>query len=336
MHECTFKITKGFSVMDLYLAPLEGITGYIFRNAVNDYFGRDISKYFTPFIEPHIQKKNLTHRELNDILPEHNNKLNLIPQIMTNSSEAFLLLEKEIERFGYRELNINLGCPSPTVTSKYRGSGLLSDPDRLDRMLDSIFANTKCEISVKTRIGYSDPEEWQRILEIYNKYPLKELIIHPRVRDEFYQGEVHMDAFLYALRNSSLRICYNGDINSTVDFINMKELCLKNAGKLPDAVMCGRGMITNPKLLQNMFACNESISNDLLLSPNEALSFTDRVLNDYLCIMSGETPALHKMKEIWSWMAKTFPDSEKGLKKLLKAKNITEYNKAVRTILHIK
>ena len=157
--------------MKYYMAPLEGITGYIYRRTYHELF-EPADKYFIPFLTPN-QKGKFSSRELNDILPEHNNKLDLIPQIMTNSSEAFLLLEKEIERVGYRELNINLGCPSPTVTSKYRGSGLLSDPDRLDRMLDSIFANTKCEISVKTRIGYSDPEEWQRILEIYNKYPLK-------------------------------------------------------------------------------------------------------------------------------------------------------------------
>ena len=241
--------------MKFYLAPLEGITGYVFRNAVHEQFGLGIDKYFTPFIEPHPHKKCMTNRALNDIVPEHNQDVNVVPQILTNNAEAYLFAEREIAPYGYREINLNLGCPSATVTTKFRGAGLLRDCDRLDAMLQGIFAETECEVSVKTRIGFESPDEWPAILDIYNKYPLKELIIHPRVRNEFYAGALHYDAVRYALNNTDFAVCYNGDINSVAAFERVMNILGEgNCRRLPDSVMTGRGMVRNPKLISALYA----------------------------------------------------------------------------------
>lgn len=359
--------------MKFYLAPMEGITGYVFRNAVHEQFGYGVDKYFTPFIEPHVNKGCMKHREKNDVIPEHNRGMHVVPQILTNSGEAFLLAESILKEYGYSELNINLGCPSATVTTKYRGSGLLRDKTRLDEMLAEIFEKTSCEISVKTRIGYDDPDEWAGILDIYNKYPLKELIIHPRVRNEFYDGAVHTDAFIYALDSCRCPLCYNGDIRSTEDYDRlMSELSGCGSAGQADAVMAGRGMVEDPSLLMRLKTHTEnadggcvSLSADadtqahrdeknIMLSLNdktditeaaaetmnsmhgrqerisadEIRKFTDRLMCGYRELLSGDTPVLHKMKEIWSWLIRSFPEHEKYLKRIVKAKKISEYQAA--------
>ena len=331
------------------MAPMEGITGYVFRNAVNAHFNESADKYFTPFIEPHVKKKGMTNRERNDVLPEHNVGIDLVPQILTNSADAFLMCEQELKAFGYKELNINLGCPSPTVTTKGRGSGLLKEKARLDEMLAQIFDETECEISIKTRIGFDDPDEWADILDIYNKYPLKELIIHPRVRNEFYAGAVHTDAFIYALDHSRHLLCYNGDICSAEDYERLLDvistgayngiMCTANDEKdanvdkrhrMPDAVMIGRGMVADPGLIKRLKSKKHETTECIyksgkLISAEDIRAFTDDLLNGYIELMSGETPVLHKMKEIWTWLIVGFPDKDKCLKRIVKSKSVAEY-----------
>lgn len=169
--------------MKYYLAPLEGITTYIYRRAYHQHFA-PMDKYFTPFLVPHT-KKGFSTKEKNDVMPEHSPGMNLVPQIMSNQAESFLHTVEKLKVYGYEEVNLNLGCPSKTVVSKGRGSGFLADPDGLDRFLDEIFKKCDVKISIKTRIGKDDPEEFARLLDIYNQYPVEELIIHPRVQKDF-------------------------------------------------------------------------------------------------------------------------------------------------------
>ena len=160
--------------MQFYLAPMEGLTGYVYRSAYHKYFPA-ADRYFTPF----ITNKKMSSRERNDILPEHNEGMTVLPQILTNQAEDFLSLTKELKEYGYDTVNLNLGCPSGTVTAKGKGAGFLTHPDELDRFFDEVFA--KCEgISVKTRLGVHEASEFDKLLEIYNRYPITELTIHPR------------------------------------------------------------------------------------------------------------------------------------------------------------
>ena len=117
----------------------------------------------------------------------------VVPQILTNRAGDFLLASKKLAEMGYREINLNLGCPSGTVTAKKKGSGFLLYPDDLDRFFDEVFSdasvrNGEFQISVKTRIGKNEVEEWPEIMAIYNRYPISELTVHPRIQKEFYKG----------------------------------------------------------------------------------------------------------------------------------------------------
>ncbi|MDE7323457.1 MAG: tRNA-dihydrouridine synthase family protein [Lachnospiraceae bacterium] len=307
--------------MKFYLAPMEGITTYIYRNAYNHYFG-GIDKYFTPF----IASKKMNRRERNEILPEHNLSLTVIPQILTNRSEEFLEITKKIADYGYSTVNLNLGCPSGTVTARKRGAGFLSVPDELDRFLYEIYEHSPLKISIKTRIGISSVDEWENILDIYRKYPLEELIIHPRLQKELYKFTPHKEAYLAALTAlPEIPLCYNGDITSKKSY---EELL--SAIPQTDCVMIGRGILRNPVLVSQLKS--SSAIGQPILKKESLKAFHDEIFEGYAAQMAGETPTLFKMKDLWTYLSESFEASDKHLKRIRKASDYTEYKAAVSSV----
>ena len=319
--------------MKFYLAPLEGITGYIYRNALHEYYGQGVDKYFTPFLTPHT-KCSFNAKELRDITPEHNRGMYTVPQVLTNSAEDFLRIEKDLLALGYEEININLGCPSGTVASKGRGAGFLAETKKLDCFLEDIFAGTNAKISLKTRIGIDDPEDFYELLDIYNKYPLEELIIHPRVLKEYYKGKPHWEIFDYAVKNSKNALCYNGDIFSVADYEHLQqEVFQKNDGYHVHAIMLGRGILQNPALIEQLAHYEHKGEKKFDFDKNQFKLFHDRLRNDYMTQMSGDMNVLFKMKELWFYMIMLFPGQEKVLKKIKKAKKLAEYDAAIKELM---
>lgn len=300
--------------MRYYLAPLEGITTRVYRNAYHRHY-MPMDKYFTPFLVPHL-KKGFSTKEINEILPEHNEGLYLVPQILSNDAEGFLFTVKKLQRFGYREVNLNLGCPSKTVVSKYRGSGFLARPEELERFLDRIYSEAEAEISIKTRIGKDSPEEFERILKLYNKYPVKELIIHPRVQRDFYKNAPNLSAFAEAVKESKNPLCYNGDIFSVSDYRRIREAFPKL-----QTVMLGRGIIGDPWLV-------EAIEGRDIREAGRLKAFHDQILEDYRALDFGDKNVLFKMKEIWCYLGKMFAGGEKQLKRIKKAERMKDYRDA--------
>lgn len=302
--------------MQIYFAPLEGITGYIYRNAYEKFFG-GIDRYYSPFVvtrDGGIMK----NKEKNDISVAHNKAIFLVPQLLTNQAQSFCRAAKQMQEMGYQEVNLNLGCPSGTVVSKGRGAGFLARPDELNRFLEEIFKGCDCDISLKTRIGVEEPEEFVKLLEIYNQYPVKELIIHPRTRKEFYKGKPHMESFDYAYKNSKIPLCYNGDITTPEAYTQLEEKYPKLS-----AIMIGRGLIAKPGFLGNAVKKQEKVTKECMRQ------FTETLLQDYREVMSGDIHALFKMKEIWIYMAPHFTNHEKYLKKIKKTNKLTEYQATV-------
>lgn len=304
--------------MNLYFAPLEGITGYIYRNVHKDFFG-SCDQYYAPFIVPSDDEK-LTKKSLKDILPENNN-CKLQVQILTNKSESFLKLEKHVKDLGYKEININLGCPSGTVVSKGRGAGFLKDTDGLDKFLYEVFEKTELAVSVKTRTGFYSGEEFGDLLEIYNKYPLTRLIVHPRVREEYYRGKPDMDVFDYAYKNSKNPLCYNGNVCTVGDFEDI-------VSKYPslDGVMIGRGGITNPALFRE-------IRGGAKLTDTELVEFTKVLAQKYNDVLKSETFTLHKLKEVWVYCMENFPENKKLSRAVKKAKSISEFTENIEEVI---
>lgn len=310
---------KDFIIMQFYLAPMEGLTGYVYRNAYHKYFPA-ADRYFTPF----ITNKKMSSRERNDILPEHNEGMTVIPQILTNQAEDFLSLTKELREYGYDTVNLNLGCPSGTVVAKRRGSGLLAWPNTLDAFLDEIFSSCDCRISIKTRLGTTDTDEWEDLLTVYDKYPLEELIIHPRIQKDFYKFTPRMECYRTAYETSRCSLCYNGDIFSPDDFQN---LCRE----FPDTekVMLGRGVLQNPWLI-GMLRSADPAGGEASAPDKELLhAFCEDLCAGYACVISGDKNVLFKLKALWIYLGMSFTNPQKYLKKIKKANRLAEYEEAV-------
>ena len=311
--------------MKLYFAPLESITGYTYRNLHYKIFG-GVEKYYAPFISP-THNPEMKGKEIRDILPENQaDGMILVPQILSNKYEFFIKGAKQLMDLGYTdEININMGCPSGTVVSKNKGSGFLRDPEGMDEFFYKIFEwndglTNPLKLSVKTRIGVKEPEEFEKILDIYNKYKFSELIIHPRTRTQMYKETPNMDVFDFAYENSANKICYNGDINTVEDFKRIKE-------KYDiDSVMIGRGMIANPNL------ANE-INGAPHLTRDQIKEYHDALFTEFQKIMKSDKHLLNKMKEFWFYMGENFEDSHKAKKIIRKSQNLYKYGLAVNEIL---
>ncbi|MDE6620547.1 MAG: tRNA-dihydrouridine synthase family protein [Lachnospiraceae bacterium] len=302
--------------MKLYLAPMEGITTYIYRNAYNRYFG-GINKYFTPF----IASRKMNRRELNEILPEHNEQIEVVPQILTNRADEFLQIATKIASYGYQTVNLNLGCPSGTVTARKRGAGFLSVPDELDNFLYEIYDKSPLRISIKTRIGVESVDEWEHILAIYQKYPIAELIIHPRLQKELYKFTPHKEAFAAAAAAlTDIPLCYNGDITSPKSYET-----LLNTIPAADCIMIGRGILKNPALTAQL----KKYDTAELYTKETLKAFHDEIFAGYSAQMAGETPTLFKMKDLWTYLSESFAASDRYLKKIRKASDYAAYKIAV-------
>jgi tRNA-dihydrouridine synthase len=304
--------------MKFYLAPMEGLTGYIYRNAHNTFFN-NIDKHFSPFISAN-QCGSLKSRELNDILPENNQGLILIPQILTNNAKDFIHITKKIKLLGYNEVNLNLGCPSKTVVSKNKGSGFLAKTKELDIFLEEIYSQLDVKISVKTRIGKEQPEEFYELMEIYNKYPMEELIIHPRTQTDYYKNRPNLKIFREAVDVSKNPVCYNGDIFTVEDY---KKFTVDFPGI--SSVMFGRGVLANPGLTRD-------IKSSIKLEKAILKEFHDKLYSDYKEILYGDLNVLFKMKGLWFYMATVFSNNEKYLKKIRKAVKVHDYDDAVSSL----
>lgn len=307
--------------MKYYMAPLEEVTGYVYRNAYHRYF-HPMDKYFAPFIAAKPNEGRLfNYKEKNDILPEHNEGIYLVPQILTNSSYDFIRTARGLEEYGYQELNLNLGCPSKPVVRGGRGSGFLEKRKELDCFLDEIFTQTHQKISIKTRVGRYEQEEIEPLVEIFNQYPLEELIIHPRVQTDYYQGKPRMESFARAYRNSRCPVGYNGDIFTEQDGQRIQK-------EFPDLerVMMGRGVLADPSL-------TGKLKREPVPDIEKWKGFLEQLHDDFCRISVSEEKALFKLKEIWCYLRFSFPLSDVWENGIKRAENLQQYETAVEHLL---
>ena len=297
-------------------APMEGITDSIYRRLHHKYFG-GVDRYFMPFLSPTIHRQ-LTHKEDRELPFADQESFVAVPQILTKVAEDFLWAAQVCADRGYREVNLNVGCPSGTVVAKGKGSGMLRDVQALDAFLEEIFSKSPLPISVKTRLGLEKAEEFPAILDVFNQYPIQELTIHPRVRKQFYAGDVDMEMFRHAVSHSKNPICYNGNLN------NMQQIqaIFKEFPELP-AVMIGRGLIGDPGML-----CPGG-------SDRKALEgFMTELLDTYFEVFGGARNAMFRMKENWGFLRHRFEGSDRLWKELRKTTDISEYRRITTQIFH--
>lgn len=313
--------------MKIYLAPIMGITDVIYRQTFAKYFdGVDCA--IAPFVCS-VESRKLKPNYLKDLFPDRNSGMTVIPQVLSKNADDFLFIAEKIGELGYNEINWNLGCPVPMVAKKKRGSGLLPYPDQIDSILEKVCAKWPHKLSVKTRLGRNSPEELPVLIEIFDRYPLKELIIHPRLGVQMYKGHVDLGGFENCLAKTRHQVVYNGDIVD-VDFLFELQ---KKYSSVNDW-MIGRGLLTNPFLAQkcrgNGTQFNSGSYRKILLQ------FHNDLFNQYEDILFGPAHLLGRMKAIWNYLGQIFEDSHQIIKKILKCTQIEQYSNYIANIFEDK
>ena len=302
-----------------YLAPLRGVTDHIFRNTYERYFAK-FDYLLAPFITK-VRGTTVNPSHLRDISPDKNDSDRVIPQIIGNNADEFLVLASAIADLGYKSVNWNLGCPFPPVTRKKRGSGLLPYPELIELILEKVMKSIPLPLSIKVRIGLDDENEIFRLIPVLNSFPLQEIIIHPRTGAQMYSGEINHVVFQECSNLCSHPVVYNGDIVTLKDFQEKSSLF-----PTINRWMLGRGVIKNPFLLQSL--SNRDFKGD----PVIIRKFHDEIYRINSSILCGQAHILGRMKELWIYLSESFSVNPKVLKKILRSTSTSEYEKHVETL----
>ena len=304
--------------MLLSLAPMEGITGYAFRRVHAEIFGA-LDRYYTPFISP-LPKVGAPFGKRNsrELDPENNRGLDVVPQLLTNDADRFIWAAGLLADMGYKEVNLNLGCPSGTVVAKEKGSGLLRNPNRLEAFLVDVCERSPLPISVKTRVGIANDDEYDELLALFCRCGIAELIVHPRVQKDFYDGTPRQELYGKTLERAPFPVAYNGDIFTQDDYG-----ALLAAYPQTRHVMLGRGILVNPALARE-------IRGGEILALTELKLFHDKLYETYTNDMGGN--AVFRMKEWWSYAKCAFADPSSVHRAIRKLRRADEYETAARRI----
>jgi len=304
--------------MEIYLAPLQGLTDWIFRESFAQHIGK-FDKTFSPFIR--VQNGDFYRpSQCNDILSQNNTFQKPIPQFLGNNADSFKRFEEFCLNHNYPEVNINLGCPFPMVTGKKMGSGLLLHPELVKDLFESIYSTTQLKISIKCRLGLENATEFEQLIPIFNSFPFEEIILHPRVGKQQYKGEVDLNSFTRYAPLLKHPVCYNGDILTVADVENIRTLAPE-----VNSIMIGRGILQNPFLLAEIRNQDLSKKDKEKMLINFHLSIIEHCKQKY----SGDLHMLKRLEELWAYQAEGFADRHKILKQVKKSKTLAQYEAVI-------
>lgn len=306
----------------LSLGPFQGITDAPFRNVFKKHF-EGIDKFYTPFFTG-IQKDHAKNLQTEEIDPAVNDPKTLTPQILSTDANEIIRFASQCKQLGYNEINLNMGCPFPRVANKKRGSGLLPYPDKVKEIFDGVFEQIDIRFSVKCRLGYFSPDEIYPIIDIFNQYPLSELVIHPRIGKQLYKGEADIAKFKELMPLIKAPLVYNGDIVSLSSFKQISEFVQPIS-----EFMLGRGLLADPFLA-------EKIKGIASLSPSNRKDrlheYVIELYEDRLQHAGGSPKVLGRMKELWSYLMYNFEEPQDVWRKIKKLNLLKEYENSVEEI----
>lgn len=296
------------------VAPMEGLTDRVWRQAHWQWFGAGSApdRYYAPFLSP-PENRVLIPRKMAELDPAQNPPVPLIPQLLAKDGALAAWMIGQLRQMGYTEVNLNLGCPSGTVTAKGKGSGMLRSLDTLDRFLYEVFDGAGGPISVKTRLGVQSAEEFAAILEVYARYPLCELTIHPRVMRQLYRGQADREAFARYLPQCAAPVCYNGDLTTPEELAALKARFPTLSG-----VMVGRGLVADPALLRR------AAGGPAMTKP-ELRGYVEQLYQGYTQLFGSAGCAVSRMKAHWQYLLPHFAGCDRLEKQLRKAREPWEY-----------
>jgi tRNA-dihydrouridine synthase len=305
----------------LQLAPMQAMTDIHFMNTYHRFFGG-----FTEMMAPYLMASNnspIKVKNLQKYYTELNPDIKLIPQLLSNDAQGMLHFSTLLSELGFSKINWNLGCPFPFVTKKQRGSGLLPFPERIEEILEQVIPNINAGLSVKLRLGLVDKNEIKAIIPILNKFPLTEVIVHPRTADQKYEGTADLHFFSEIFPLIKHKVIYNGDIIYKEQVAEMEKEFASIYG-----YMIGRGAFINPFITKQINGINYSHSEGL--AKFREFYF---VLHQYYKNKSPKQDGfLSHMKELWGYFSQSF---NKGESYFFALKSITDIAVFEQTVEHI-
>lgn len=304
---------------NIYLAPFQGVTTFTYRDIYTKYF-KGVDKLFTPFFTS-IHKTNTLSKRGVDLEYQFQNKIEVVPQILSKDPSEILRFAHYCHNKGFKEINWNLGCPYPRVANKKRGSGLLPFPDEINNILNQIENDLKLDFSIKCRLGYFSEDEIFPLIDVFNDHNISELTIHARIGKQLYKGNVKTDVFHRVIDICNIPLVYNGDIFTGEDFINFD-----NNFKTIDKWMIGRGLLRNPFLpaiIKNLDVP------DIETQKTYIYKFVTNLYLAYFKKMNGRPHVINVMKEYWSYLSYSFSNQQKVFNVIKKTKSPEDYENAV-------
>lgn len=308
--------------LPIHFAPLQGYTDAIYRSAHARIFG-GIASYYTPFVR--LEHGDFRRKDVRELDADNNRGVNLTPQLIASMPEKILrILALFIEK-GYKNVDINLGCPFPTLAKRHNGAGLLPYPDEVKALLmAAIEAHPEIQFSVKMRLGWEDANECMALLPLLNSLPLSHITMHPRLGKQQYKGEVDLEAFQRFYAECEKPLIYNGDV-LTLDDIE----AISNRFPRLGGLMIGRGLLANPALAIEYqqgapLSLKEKIEKIRLLHAD--------VFSQYGNLLEGgDLQLLTKMRTFWEYL---LPDGDRKAKKVIhKTSKLSNYQAAVSNLL---
>jgi tRNA-dihydrouridine synthase len=300
------------------MGPIRGGTDHIYRNTFARHFeGFDLA--VAPFVND-VGTDKIRPKYVRGLLPENNTTMPVVPQILSKSEKGFAHLANFLADLGYDTINWNLGRPYPQVARKQRGSGLLPHPDRIRRFLDDAVPKLKCRISIKTRLGREHKDELFCLMPIFDDYPIREIIIHPRTGLQMYEGTPDLDAFATALAMSRHPVVYNGDIRSADDYLRLSR-------RFPAVSrwMIGRWAMVDP-FLTEIIKSGKDIAADKV---EKLRAFHDDLYDQYRRTLHGPSHLIDRMKGLMVSFCLAFEEDKKGVKQIKKSRTPEQYEAAV-------
>ncbi|MCK5803491.1 MAG: tRNA-dihydrouridine synthase family protein [Lentisphaeria bacterium] len=307
-------------VPELILAPIRGISDAVYRQAFIRCF-KGFDRAMAPFVQPR-RGKPLRPGERRQLSMEANCGLSVTPQVLTNNAETLLSSLRELRDLGHEEVNWNLGCPHPTTAGRGKGAGLLPHPERIEAILAYVLPKAPVRISVKLRLGYRNPDDFQMVVEVLNRHPLSEVILHPRTAAQMYEGDIDLERAEQAFRLCLHRFVHSGDIRVPGDIVKARERLRGN----PTAWMLGRGVLANPFLVAWI---KGRLPPDAERRRTLLRTFHDELLEGYQTWLSGPGHLLNRMKQHWDFLAQAFADPHRIRLRIRRSHDLATYANAV-------
>ena len=299
------------------LAPMEDVTDVVFRHVIAKAGAPDV--YFTEFTNSESYCHPEGIKSVRGRLLFTEDEQPIVAHIWGDNPENFRKMSISMAEMGFKGIDINMGCPVPNVAQRGKGSGLILRPDIAAELIEAAKAGG-LPVSVKTRIGYTDVNEWKEWLTHILKQDIANLSIHLRTRKEMSEVPAHWELIpeIKALRDEiapQTILTINGDILD-------RQMGLELAEKYGvDGVMIGRGVFKNP------FAFEKEPREHTPLEHLELLKYQLDLQDHYGDQLPRSMSGLHRFFKIY---VKGFKGAAELRAKLMNTKSTDEVREMIK------